>query len=134
MCGIKTPTTRSFCSDMCEKDYLVGTDTSYLRREIWNRDQGVCKTCGVNTLLIRVAYVNERIRRRLAIKASEKDELVTLLEQLGFHTSRGVPITWNVDHIVPISKGGSLTMDNSQTLCVPCHKLKTKKEREANLP
>jgi len=36
----------------------------------------------------------------------------------------------HVDHIKPISQGGSLTLvDNLQTLCASCHSIKTRKEQ-----
>ncbi|MEU6389974.1 HNH endonuclease signature motif containing protein [Streptomyces sp. NPDC046939] len=34
-----------------------------------------------------------------------------------------------IDHVVPIAKGGTWTLDNAQTLCRPCHADKTAKER-----
>jgi 5-methylcytosine-specific restriction protein A len=32
-----------------------------------------------------------------------------------------------VDHLVPVAKGGSWELDNLWTLCAPCHKSKTRK-------
>ncbi len=34
-----------------------------------------------------------------------------------------------VDHIVPLYKGGHDTDDNKQNLCMPCHKDKTREDR-----
>lgn len=35
--------------------------------------------------------------------------------------------TWQADHIIPVHKGGGACgLDNYQTLCVECHKQKTK--------
>jgi 5-methylcytosine-specific restriction endonuclease McrA len=37
---------------------------------------------------------------------------------------------WQADHIVPVSKGGGLCdLSNYRTLCLPCHKEITKKDR-----
>ncbi len=36
--------------------------------------------------------------------------------------------TEEVDHIVPLSRGGSDTRANKQGLCVPCHAAKTRAE------
>jgi 5-methylcytosine-specific restriction endonuclease McrA len=36
--------------------------------------------------------------------------------------------TYEVDHIIPLGKGGSNNPDNLQALCVKCHKTKTIKE------
>lgn len=32
------------------------------------------------------------------------------------------------DHIIPLSMGGKDILTNTQTLCIPCHSEKTKKE------
>lgn len=32
------------------------------------------------------------------------------------------------DHVVPVAFGGQTTMENSQAVCVPCHKAKTQAE------
>jgi 5-methylcytosine-specific restriction protein A len=34
-----------------------------------------------------------------------------------------------VDHVVPIAKGGTWTLDNAQTLCRRCHQAKTAEDR-----
>ncbi|MBT2609875.1 HNH endonuclease [Streptomyces sp. ISL-87] len=34
-----------------------------------------------------------------------------------------------VDHIKPIAKGGTWTLDNAQTLCKTCHFTKTQRDR-----
>ena len=40
-----------------------------------------------------------------------------------------------IDHVLPVAEGGTDDMENLQTLCRGCHKLKTKeqKQREAYL-
>lgn len=39
---------------------------------------------------------------------------------------------WQADHIIPVHKGGGACgMDNFQTLCVNCHKIKTINEIDA---
>ncbi|MFI5802963.1 HNH endonuclease [Streptomyces sp. NPDC051561] len=35
-----------------------------------------------------------------------------------------------VDHIIPIAKGGEWSLENAQTLCQPCHRSKTLKDRQ----
>jgi 5-methylcytosine-specific restriction enzyme A len=35
----------------------------------------------------------------------------------------------HADHIIPLSQGGEDRVVNMQTLCIPCHALKTKEER-----
>lgn len=43
---------------------------------------------------------------------------------------RYVGLGWEADHIVAVIEGGGACgLENFQTLCVPCHKLKTKEGR-----
>lgn len=41
-----------------------------------------------------------------------------------------VSIATEVDHVVPLHKGGPDTDENTQNLCGPCHKLKTAEDLE----
>ncbi|MEV5913359.1 HNH endonuclease [Streptomyces chartreusis] len=34
-----------------------------------------------------------------------------------------------VDHVLPIAQGGTWTLDNAQTLCRTCHRVKTAQDR-----
>ncbi|MEU3278183.1 HNH endonuclease [Streptomyces antibioticus] len=36
-----------------------------------------------------------------------------------------------VDHIVPVARGGSWTLDNAQTLCASCHAQKSARDRHS---
>ena len=39
------------------------------------------------------------------------------------------PGLWQADHIVPLSKGGSNDVTNLLCVCIPCHKAKTRQDR-----
>ena len=41
------------------------------------------------------------------------------------------PLTYICDHVVPLSEGGTSDLDNLQTLCRPCSKVKTRLDRRA---
>lgn len=38
---------------------------------------------------------------------------------------------WQADHIIPHSEGGEFVLENLRTLCVPCHKERTKQWHRA---
>lgn len=91
-CGCQKELTgrkRRWASEVCRNnalnDFLIVKGDSYtIRANIFERDGGYCRCCGV---------------------LSEK---------------------WQADHIVPVFKGGSACgLDNYQTLCLFCHKIKT---------
>ena len=41
----------------------------------------------------------------------------------------GATKTWQVDHVVPVFRGGASKIDNLQVLCAPCHDLKSAPEK-----
>jgi len=64
---------------------IVKGDSKTIRREVYNRDRGICNYC---------------------------DNHVEI---------------WHADHILPIRQGGSACdLDNFQTLCLECHKNKSR--------
>ena len=46
-------------------------------------------------------------------------------------TCGAVTPDWHADHIVPIKDGGAHEASNLQLLCEECHKVKTRKDRDA---
>lgn len=133
--GPVTPPRRSWCSDACVKEYLIRSSADSLRTAVFERDKGVCACCGADT---------EKIKRVLA-RASRSYDLLTgglierngwqdwphyavwrVFRKLGFNREAHGTL-WEADHIVEVSAGGETSLENIQTLCVPCHKAKTKK-------
>lgn len=47
--------------------------------------------------------------------------------QICARAGRVTPAT-EVDHITPKAKGGAETLDNTQSVCAPCHRVKTATE------
>lgn len=39
-----------------------------------------------------------------------------------------ITVARQIDHIIPLCKGGSDEMDNWQGLCIPCHEAKTRED------
>jgi 5-methylcytosine-specific restriction endonuclease McrA len=81
---------------------------------VFQRDKGVCAGCAADTEKIaRVAY-------------HTKDDIWSIYRAMGFNRNRHQTL-WEADHMVEVSNDGETSLDNIQTLCVPCHKAKTKK-------
>jgi 5-methylcytosine-specific restriction endonuclease McrA len=119
-----------WCSCACQDEYWCRASVSYARALVWERDRGICSTCGVDTVRQREAYIrlgtwgergrwfSVRHNPRLAKIASRK---------YGVPRSRLYGDWWDMDHVVPVVEGGGgCGLDNLRTLCIPCHRAETR--------
>ena len=116
------PPKRTFCSALCVHEWKIRTQPQYARKELFQRDKGVCRQCRVDTNRLRLDLL--ALRRTSLVKWRLKREK---LKQQGIPMHR----RWlfDVDHVVPVQHGGGCSgLDNLQTLCIPCHLKKTKKQ------
>lgn len=83
------------------------------------RDHGVCAQCGLDTEAIRA----ELSKLRASSYGAWKDRCV----ETGFPKCAIYPGDfWQADHCLSVVEGGGGTgLENYQTLCTPCHKIKT---------
>jgi 5-methylcytosine-specific restriction endonuclease McrA len=93
---------RSYCGKPCLKEVDIRCSAGMLRHYVKERDKGICD---------RTWFSGE----------FSKD---SFLARLGFNRHGSL---WEADHIVEVSNGGESILENTQTLCVPCHKAKTKR-------
>lgn len=118
-CGTEVPKgRRTFCSSTCVDEWLIRNNTEAVRSKLFQRDKGICRLCGIDTVKLRAEIItgwNSPDYRERAARARE----------LGFDPGR---LTWwDADHIVPVAEGGGgCGLDNYQTLCLPCHKRETR--------
>ena len=107
-CGAEVPNGRfTFCSDNCVHEWKLRTDPSYLRAQVFLRDQGVCALCGVDTEALR------KDKRKLDYAARRQFE-----KDWG-----GRRNLWDADHVVPVVEGGGeCDLSNMRTLCLKCHR------------
>lgn len=135
-CGQECPTRRNtFCGAPCVHEHRIRTNSTYARREVLERDHGICRECGVDTLelydLLRVTWMTGR--RRPGQDAAVNDAIDVLLREhrltrADFFGRRSL---WDCDHVHPWAEGGhDLGMDNLQTLCIPCHRSKTAQQAQ----
>src|SRR3954462_5887550 len=48
-CSLETPPGRlTFCSDWCVHEWRLRSDPGYLRQQVFERDHGICVTCGMD--------------------------------------------------------------------------------------
>lgn len=131
-CGsVVTPPLRTFCSDSCVAAFIEVTDFTQLRHKVFERDRGICAACGANTLKIRRilsglhhGFWNEEGQKHIGnLKAWR-----WYADHLRVGRNRAISgDLWDADHIVEVVRGGANSLENLQTLCVSCHKDKTKR-------
>ena len=122
-----------FCGRACREAYACQTSAQGLRRVVFARDGGVCALCGadghalVERLRALAAAPHGRpVAAALRANAAWAD-FPRCLDRLLEKPSDGR--AWEADHAVRVADGGGEALaDRVQTLCVPCHKAKTKQE------
>ena len=98
----------------CWEKYDFFTSNGTVRREVFKRDKGLCRACGLDTV------------KFMANLTPDSKAALSVLPRVTF---------WDADHVVRLADGGSHDMANLQTLCVTCHRSKcgdeTRKEVRA---
>ncbi|MBS1793640.1 MAG: HNH endonuclease [Acidobacteria bacterium] len=125
--GRQTKWCSTACSYAAFDEMMIAKGSStYIRKALLARDKGVCALCGCDTEKM------QRIRKHAQSSSwrwrtdegiyvnsfTENEEIFRRHERNGS--------LWEADHILEVVNGGKHALDNLQTLCVPCHKEKTK--------
>lgn len=135
---------RAWCSDECFNEYWVLANPAFARRKTYERDHGVCATCGLDTEIVdevlgylQGCTVNGRDGKgyRIAPNWYGSDERRLWFREWRewFFDATGIAVgshghLWEADHILPVSEGGgSCGLENIQTLCIGCHREDTRK-------
>ncbi|HYO81684.1 MAG TPA: HNH endonuclease signature motif containing protein [Bryobacteraceae bacterium] len=99
--------------------WRLRTDPAYLRDRTFERDGGVCASCGIDT----VQAFNELRRKRGTAR-------LRMLREWGLKTLNRRTL-WDADHIVPVVEGGgACDLSNIRTLCLKCHRQATSALRD----
>jgi 5-methylcytosine-specific restriction protein A len=128
-----SPPRRTFCSDECVHEWRMRSSTKYLRELVYVRDCGVCSACNTDTRRIKSAIEDERSRLYALYGKLWDDtpEWVQFLNDTKVTKKEAWKSLWQADHILEVKDGGGQSgLDNIQTLCLWCHKEKTKKMRK----
>lgn len=111
-CSLEVPPGRyTFCSEYCVHEWKLRTQPAYLRDKVFERDRGICRCCGVDTV--------EEARRLGFARGKQRAQL---LQYWGLQR-RTRKSLWDADHILPVVEGGGeCDLENIRTLCLRCHR------------
>jgi hypothetical protein len=101
------------------EEWKLRSNPGYLREKAFERDRGVCSTCGLDC----VAEFNRlrRLRGAARLRAFAEHGL-----KPGSRKS-----LWDADHIVPVVEGGGeCDLSNIRTVCLCCHRRLTGELRQ----
>lgn len=121
------PPLRRYCSSECSYSASFRAQPQNPKVKIWlliHRQGFACRFCG----LLFEEEIEQRIQRKYFYNKDHgwlENGKVSY-----FSVGYGTGHLWEVDHIVPIHKGGRpLDLDNLQVICTSCHKKKTLLDR-----
>lgn len=118
-----TPPRRTFCSEACVNNFKMQTSSGYIRTRVEERDRGVCAACGLDTHALKKVLYQVRSERGFAPYQALLDQYKQKYRyDFALHKH-----FWEADHKLAVCLGGGqATLENYQTLCVPCHRRKTR--------
>ncbi len=121
----------SWCSKLCQESAwadicILRGSSKYVRKALKKRDKEICAACNRDCNLTKRVIDHAGTSINHLIKNAWTHQLEPeyyILRYFGF-----IPFkhTWEADHIIEVRDGGSNELSNFQTLCIPCHKIKTK--------
>ena len=115
------PPRRTMCSSECSHEIRIRTSNKYLRECIFQRDNGICEICNLDTKLLAKTALNLDIEKRNIFLRENNISLKRKIWKRKFGGG-----LWDADHILPVKDGGGLCdLGNLRTLCISCHKLVT---------
>ena len=117
------PPKRTFCGDpTCLQEWKIRSNPGFARERVFERDKGVCQSCGLDTeALKRVLF---ELRLVSVVEYYRLTRHYLAFYGFGFRVDDHY---WEMDHRkAVVLGGGSCGLDNLWTLCIPCHRRKTR--------
>lgn len=122
---------RSFCSEACVHEHKLRSDVGYMRKAVFERDNGICYICKRDCEQLR--------KEALEILKTGEKNISEFLKDFGYpdrriklfikNKEKGSAL-WDADHIQPVALGGGgCGLTGMRTLCLPCHDFITHDQR-----
>ncbi len=119
------------CSRSCYMEYTLRVGNSGLvRKRLFDLEKGVCQGCNLDChkLFNLVQSLDIGDRADVLFDAGFRTSLIGQKRFQRLITQQRITegLFWEADHIVEVARdGGECSLDNYQTLCIPCHYRKT---------
>jgi 5-methylcytosine-specific restriction endonuclease McrA len=123
---------RKWCSKECSmsafSEMMIAKGSStHIRKAILERDSGICAKCGFDTeKLSRIQRHAQKSSWQWRDDFPIRVNIFFEIDQIFRRHQNGHGNFWEADHILEVVNGGAHSLDNLQTLCISCHKAKTK--------
>jgi len=119
------PTYRKYCSEHVYSDIWDFTSWKTIRENAFKRDNYSCVKCGDNRKEIKVSTKQKRMSNKVEFLSGREKPKYEFYDYSYLFTN------FIGDHIIPISLGGDeFDIDNVQTLCIKCNKIKTAEDQK----
>lgn len=121
---------RSWCSKKCyfeawNEAQIRRGSSKEIRKALIKRDNEICAYCRVDCKLIKRIFDHAgKSIGNYTWKDRSLHPHFMILRHFGF---KPFSHSWEADHIIEVRDGGDHLLENLQTLCIPCHKKKTKR-------
>lgn len=142
---IKSGHYRGWCpGGECAHQAMIRVFPNMAASALHRREHGICRHCGLDTDALAAALRELQWRARgyhppgteeppeseMNLWRDVRTFVMVQMRRRGFdvgHDWCEDRRLWACDHILEHAEGGTLQPDNLQTLCVPCHKAKTRR-------
>ncbi|ORX67169.1 hypothetical protein DL89DRAFT_53940 [Linderina pennispora] len=128
-CGLET-SGQPFCAGtQCRHEYTVRRDGQYVRKQLYQRDRGICDQCTVDTfqMLKQANSCTGLAQRRRLVRQWKSEQNAEwgnkMRKPLNSMQEQFLPgMFWEAAHIVDVQEGGGVCgLEGFRTLCAPCH-------------
>lgn len=134
-CGTEVPKDRrTWCGDLCVREYLALTIPRMGRQYLRDRDGDRCARCGEDVTLSEkmIKSLWRMLTRELRGNSEAEAFWLVFVDEFraaGFDLPVSRWDSWQswleVDHVVPLIEGGDNRVSNLRLLCQACHKIET---------